>query len=980
MKQILTFFVLILFLKINICLDTKWKIQTKLDSENDIYSYNTFKLSLGQYTKAIIFASKCDFSELNSLLREAGNYFLLAKESEYPISSLENLKDALSYGNAISMKEPCEQNEIDEAKQNIYTAFNNLKKYQGNIFEMPQEDDIYNTDRGFLHPGGLFTDEDFQRIKNQLKEGNEKVKAAFDILVNEEYAQPTATTYPSESIVRGGNSGQNYINAARGASIAFQNALRWKIEGNTLCAQHAVDVLMSWAKTTKIVTGNSDQALALGIYGYEFAQAGELMRDYEGWNKEDFQLFKNWMINVWYQFCAKFLRVRNGTWQNAGKWWQAPGHYWSNWGLCNVLAVISIGVLCDDVFIYNQGMSFFKYDQVGTYEDPRTSVPIKNDGLTDFLGNLVVTTKESDLETGAYGKLGQMNESGRDIGHACMALGLAVDIAKQGWNQGDDLFSYMDHRLAAGIEFVAGQVELISDLPWTNYLYGTNGIYYTDSRAQLMEAPALEKVFRPYWGTIIGHYEGIKGIKMPFSEMAYNDMGIDGGAKGPTSGYYDHLGYSVLLNTREGLAPNNKRPTELKGKIKYNGDLQNLIPSLELEKRMGNIKDDIIFHNELGGLINTYETNNNVGIPKGSILTLIPTLPEGEEDSGKWIWNTGETTQNITIKIDKSFAYRVTYTNINGIKSELLFSLAVQGDCLPTKGIQSIYKNETYIGSEEVEVEFGSSLKLELSVDDIFGNILWSTGDSEFTTIIPTLTSSRKVFAVFTSQCGRQNIFTFQLNVIQKEYIDNNENDDKTNNNIEGEIQNTDFKIQRKNNENEWEDTKDYIFSNSESLSLDINIERKKQFYIGAKCDFVIPDSYVDNIKLVPLHSDYFEECEITIIFNKEKAKYKLGISNYIILINSFANFYLKESPYNIEEINLEFSIFDKDGNSSNDLKIEDFNISPFESEVKFSPIQKKISPTISEDKTVIIKINNNNKCFVPRIDQYKIEIKKESS
>ena len=224
------------------------------------------------------------------------------------------------------------------------------------------------------------------------------------------------------------------------------------------------------------------------------------------------------------------------------------------------------------------------------------------------------------------------------------------------------------------------------------------------------------------------------------------------------------------------------------------------------------------------------------------------------------------------------------------------------------------------------------------------------------------------------------NTFTFQLNVIQKEYSDNNENDDKTDNNIEGEIQNTNFKIQRKKNENEQEDTKDYIFSNSESLSLDINFERKKEFFIGAKCDFVIPDSYVDYIKLVPLHSDYFEEREITIIFNTEKAKYKLGISNNIILINSFANCYLKESPYNIEEINIEFSIFDNDGNSLNSLEIEDFNISPFESEAKFEPITKKISPTISEDKTVIIKINNNNKCFVPRIDQYKIEIKKESS
>lgn len=45
---------------------------------------------------------------------------------------------------------------------------------------------------------------------------------------------------------------------------------------------------------------------------------------------------------------------------------------------------MSIGILCDDVFIYNQGLSFFKYDQVGTFTDPRTSDPILNDGLTEF--------------------------------------------------------------------------------------------------------------------------------------------------------------------------------------------------------------------------------------------------------------------------------------------------------------------------------------------------------------------------------------------------------------------------------------------------------------------------------------------------------------------------------------------------------------------------------------------------------------------
>ena len=46
---------------------------------------------------------------------------------------------------------------------------------------------------------------------------------------------------------------------------------------------------MAWANKTKKVDGNSNVALALGLYGYQFAQAGEIMRDYEGWPKDDFE-------------------------------------------------------------------------------------------------------------------------------------------------------------------------------------------------------------------------------------------------------------------------------------------------------------------------------------------------------------------------------------------------------------------------------------------------------------------------------------------------------------------------------------------------------------------------------------------------------------------------------------------------------------------------------------------------------------------
>ena len=40
-----------------------------------------------------------------------------------------------------------------------------------------------------------------------------------------------------------------------------------------------------------------------------------------------------------------------------------------------------------------------------------------------------------------------MNESGRDIAHECLAVGLATDLAHQGWKQGDDLFSYMESQI-----------------------------------------------------------------------------------------------------------------------------------------------------------------------------------------------------------------------------------------------------------------------------------------------------------------------------------------------------------------------------------------------------------------------------------------------------------------------------------------------------------------------------------------------------
>ena len=607
----------------------------------------------------------------------------------------------------------------------------------------------YNTNRGFVHPGGLHTQEDFDRIKDLLAKGDPTITAAVKVLTQAAYAQSTAGTSPVQTIVRGGGKGENYINAARGATIAYQNALVWKITGNKANASHAINVLMQWANTTKGIGGDSNYALAAGLYGYQFAQAAELLRDYEGWAPERFEQFRQWMLQVWYPSAMGFLRGRNGTWENVGKWWQAPGHYWSNWGLCNALCVMSIGVLCDDVFIYNQGLSYMKYDQVGTFTDPRTANPILNDGLTEFMGNLVVTVTNTpaNLKASSYGTIGQMQESGRDIGHATMAAGLAIDIAHMAWNQGDDLFSFMDNRLAAGIEFVAAQTQNIEGLPRTNYKYGSGGIYYTDNRCWTMTGPALGNQIRPYWGTVIGHYQGVLGKDMPYSEMAYANLiknGPDGGGQGSTSGGYDHLGYSVLMNYRDHKATAEEVPTLLAPKMV--------------------VGNDTLSHNELGGLVNTFKTNNNTGVAKGTVIKLLPQLRDGSEDSGQWQWNTGETTRNLTVTANESYVYRVCYTNKHGVKSYLCFSIAVQGDCEPTPvEVSATYNGVT--ATDSITIFYDDAITLKAASKDGFGSFAWSTGATNSNITVKNLRRDTLFAVAFKNQGGAISYDTIRVHL-----------------------------------------------------------------------------------------------------------------------------------------------------------------------------------------------------------------------
>lgn len=93
------------------------------------------------------------------------------------------------------------------------------------------------------------------------------------------------------------------------------------------------------------------------------------------------------------------------------------------------------------------------------------------------------------------------------------------------------------------------------------------------------------------------------------------------------------------------------------------------------------------------------------GVEPGTVLMLGVNLPNGEEDTGNWVWEDGVTGQNRQITADHSGIYRVTYTNSKGVKSTQMFSIAVRGEGI--KGTFTCTANYCARLAEGSEVEMG---------------------------------------------------------------------------------------------------------------------------------------------------------------------------------------------------------------------------------------------------------------------------------
>lgn len=374
----------------------------------------------------------------------------------------------------------------------------------------------------FVHPGLLHTEADFARMREKVAAQAEPWLSGWNVLAANGFTSLTRTPNPQTTIYRGsdGVHAENYGILYRDVAATYGCALRWKVSGDTAYADKAVQYLNAWGATLAGIGGDTNAALAAGIYGYEFANAAEIMRGYAGWGGADLAQFQAMMRKVFYPINHDFLARHNNT---------EATHYWANWDLCNLASILAIGVLCDDRALFDEAIGYFR----------------------NGAGNGAISQAVYYVHPGY---LGQWQESGRDQGHNTLGIALGGAICEMAWNQGVDLYGEDNNRFLAGAEYVA-KANLIES--GTSYYSVPFAPYNNvDNVNQTALSTSGQGTIRPCWALVYNHYVNRKGLAAPFTQRFARQIEPEGGGGnyGPNSGGFDQLGYGTLTCSLDPIA------------------------------------------------------------------------------------------------------------------------------------------------------------------------------------------------------------------------------------------------------------------------------------------------------------------------------------------------------------------------------------------------------------------------------------------
>jgi hypothetical protein len=316
-------------------------------------------------------------------------------------------------------------------------------------------------EKPFVHPGLLQTQADIDFIREKIKHGEEPWTSALKALK----ADKVCNLNRPPKVVPNPVAGTNSSGAPMfDGSAAYGDALIWCITGDPRYAEEAIKLLNANAATLQAISGPNDGGKLLAAFtGGKFASAAELLvscKQPDGssanWAPEDVEKCRQMLKTVFYPLIANFEPKFNG-----------------NWDASMFNTMMCIAVFCNDHAMFNRAVDYYLHGP-------------GHGSISHYI----------------YAS-GQCQETVRDQSHCQLGLGALASAAEIAWNQGLDLFSMADNRLAAGFEYEAkynlgNPVETVGNVP---------------------PGPGGRGRFMPGYEIVYQHYAIDKGLPMPFTEQ-----------------------------------------------------------------------------------------------------------------------------------------------------------------------------------------------------------------------------------------------------------------------------------------------------------------------------------------------------------------------------------------------------------------------------------------------------------------------------
>lgn len=267
------------------------------------------------------------------------------------------------------------------------------------------------------------------------------------------------------------------------------------------------------------------------------------------------------------EFQNRDIRMDNTMLWHGESYWNndsSPKHYWSNWDLVNLCSYLQIGILTENDDIVKFVVNYFTSSGDGN----------------GALNNLVMANHSFTNPDGVVETVAQAQESGRDQGHASMAMAVAAQLAQAAWalyqsnpsHSSLDFFSANDNALLHLAEYT-GIVNLKSEshdditivdgsgMQGGNYLYSISQIPFTtvgpwcsgkNHEASNQHTTIGEKdrgCIRPNWEILYSHYKDVSGsyFTRKFAELLRPEGGAGDPRYGVNSRAFDQIGWGTLM-------------------------------------------------------------------------------------------------------------------------------------------------------------------------------------------------------------------------------------------------------------------------------------------------------------------------------------------------------------------------------------------------------------------------------------------------